>query len=215
VTVRFKDLCADAADPARVAAFWAELLGMRAAPRADGVVALLRDETPWLWVNPVPEPKVGKNRVHLDLVVPGREVPGATRLAEFDVFSVFADPEGNEFCAFDPRPGAASDSPAALALCVDSADPVAAAAWWAARTGARTVPGPDGTPRYLEDVPGLDMTWKFVPVDDPRTAKNRWHWDVTAAPADLPGATALRPPGEDRCWTVMADPQGNEFCRFG
>ncbi|MFC7658814.1 VOC family protein [Pseudonocardia benzenivorans] len=160
MTVRFKDLCADAADPARVAAFWAEL-GMRAAPRADGVVALLRDETPWLWVNPVPEPKVGKNRVHLDLVVPGREVlvrrgsPSSTSSASSPIPRATSS-------APRSRPGAASDNPAALALCVDSADPVAAAAWWAARTGARTVLGPDGTPRYLEDVPGLDMTWKFV-----------------------------------------------------
>ncbi|RTL67753.1 MAG: glyoxalase [Pseudonocardiaceae bacterium] len=212
MTVRFKDLCADAADPARVAAFWADLLGLVAEPRDGGLQVLLRDGTPWLWVNPVPEPKTVKNRVHLDIVVPGRDVPGATRLAEYDVFSVYADPEGNEFCAFDPEPGDPSVAPRAFALCTDSAEPVAAAAWWAARTGARIVPGPDGTPRYLEDVPGLDMTWKFVPVDDPRGVKNRWHWDVDAA--EVEGATTLRPPGAGRPWTVMADPQGNEFCRF-
>ncbi|GEL21485.1 hypothetical protein PSU4_04390 [Pseudonocardia sulfidoxydans NBRC 16205] len=169
MTARFKDLCADAAEPARVAVFWADVLGLTPERRDGGLHVLLRDGTPWLWVNPVPEPKTVKNRVHLDLVVPGRELPGATRLAEYDVFSVYADPDGNEFCAFDPSPGDPSTEPRAFALCTDSAQPVAAAAWWAARTGARAVPGPDGTPRYLEDVPGLGMTWKFVPVDDPRT----------------------------------------------
>lgn len=58
----------------------------------------------------VPEPKVVKNRVHLDLHVAdmAAEVKrllglGATRIGmgedeDGDVWAVMADPEGNEFC---------------------------------------------------------------------------------------------------------------------
>ena len=59
----------------------------------------------------VPEPKTGKNRIHLDLMVGGErhraEVErivglGATILREVDEpmgrWTVLADPEGNEFC---------------------------------------------------------------------------------------------------------------------
>ncbi|GAA1863946.1 VOC family protein [Pseudonocardia ailaonensis] len=210
MSVRIKDLCADAAVPEAVAEFWAGLLGLDAELLPDGDAVLRAGGVPWLWVNRVSDPKVVKNRVHLDLAVPGREVPGARRLAEFDVFTVYADPEGNEFCAFegDGAVDGLRAGPRAIGLCTDAADPVADAAWWAQRTGARIVPGPDGAPRYLEDVPGLGMTWKFVPVDDPRTVKNRWHWDVYG---EVPGAE-VRDRRPD--WTVLADPAGNEFCAF-
>ena len=57
----------------------------------------------------VPEPKAGKNRLHLDLMVDdldhaaGRlEALGATRVSEVAedgvTVRVFADPEGNELC---------------------------------------------------------------------------------------------------------------------
>jgi hypothetical protein len=211
--VTLKDLCIDAADPGRVASFWAGVLGLTAEPRDDGVVPV-RDAagTPVLWVNPVPEPKTVKNRVHLDLVAadPG---PLGTVLAEQDGSTVRADPEGNEFCVF-PGDGA----PALAALAVDSARPVEIAAWWAGLVGADPVPGPDGTPRWLSGAAGLapGVLWKFVPVDDPRTVKNRWHWDVVAEVADLvaAGAVVLREPDDDIRWTVLADPDGNEFCAF-
>jgi hypothetical protein len=55
---------------------------------------------------PVPEPKVGKNRIHWDLECSDVEelvAAGATVLDEPDNerwWHVMADPEGNEFCAF-------------------------------------------------------------------------------------------------------------------
>jgi hypothetical protein len=61
----------------------------------------------------VPEPRRGKNRVHLDLKVPDEEAAatwaqerlGATFLWRSekpdDRFVVLADPEGNEFCFVD------------------------------------------------------------------------------------------------------------------
>jgi hypothetical protein len=54
-------------------------------------------------------------------------------------------------------------------------------------------------------------------VPEPKTAKNRIHWDVTAASVVPPveaGVTVLREPGGDIRWHVLADPEGNEFCAF-
>jgi hypothetical protein len=104
---RFKDVCVDAADPARLGRFWAEVLGLAWQPQ-EGGDAWLTGPTPQhtIWVNRVPEAKTVKNRVHWDVTVAG--VPalveaGATVLqpptAEAG-WHVMADPEGNEFCAF-------------------------------------------------------------------------------------------------------------------
>ena len=64
---------------------------------------------PTLWFNKVPEPKVGKVRIHLDVNV--ADVSGFERLIEMGAtilephpggndWTIMADPEGNEFCAF-------------------------------------------------------------------------------------------------------------------
>ena len=55
---------------------------------------------------------------------------------------------------------------------------------------------------------------KFVPVEDRRTTKNRCHWDVDVdGLEDLLAAGATIVDRQTR-WTVLADPQGNEFCAF-
>ena len=67
-----------------------------------------------LFLNRVPEPKNGKNRVHVDLTVDdhSREVQrlidlGATQQEMFEyehvIWSIMADPEGNEFCCAEHR----------------------------------------------------------------------------------------------------------------
>jgi hypothetical protein len=162
---------------------------------------------------------VGKNRVHLDLWVPEPDrlvALGAEVIAEHADWTVLADPEGNELCAFDGPSGGPPARP--FALCVDSDRPEQLAAWWAARSGARPGPGPDGTPRWL---PGIgwgpyEIVWKFVRVADRRVAENRMHWDVVADPDALAaaGATPVRSPDDDISWTVLHDPQGNVFCAF-
>jgi hypothetical protein len=82
---------------------------------------------------------------------------------------------------------------------------------------AEIVPAPDGTPRWLAGVPGLPFdVWKFVPVPESKTVKNRMHWDLVSADVAYlvdRGATVLREP-DDVSWHVLADPQGNEFCVF-
>jgi hypothetical protein len=98
----------DAADPVAVAGFWAEVLGRSVNPGATRESASLaaRDgsgETPVMF-HAVPEAKVVKNRLHLDLITDDFDTElarlrglGATELAEFPNWSTLADPEGNEF----------------------------------------------------------------------------------------------------------------------
>jgi catechol 2,3-dioxygenase-like lactoylglutathione lyase family enzyme len=136
----------DCADPDRLARFWTAALGyelekppdgseswqaywvgrgLAAEEIEDGYFAIVDPAGvgPRIWFQPVPERKVVKNRVHLDLGVSGgREVPVATRRERVDaaadrlvgagatrlrVFAeegvdhyavVMQDPEGNEFC---------------------------------------------------------------------------------------------------------------------
>ena len=101
----------DCADPELLARFWGELLGVGVAYRDPTWVALER--TPQggrLAFQPVPEPKVVKNRVHVDLLVDdlsastalavelGAKTVGAVVEEHNGSYQVFRDPEGNEFC---------------------------------------------------------------------------------------------------------------------
>jgi hypothetical protein len=101
-------------------------------------------------------------------------------------------------------------------LVVDSADPQAQARWWARAYGVDVTEN-DGS-FTVEGVPGMPIrTMDFVPVPEPKTVKNRIHWDVAVpgvAPLVEAGATVLREPGGDIGWHVLADPEGNEFCAF-
>jgi hypothetical protein len=114
VTARFKDLCLDALDAQAVADWWCAALGYErqrpAGDRPPGEPVPIRDPGgtgPLIWINPVPEPKRVKNRMHLDVVGNTEELlaVGAVLLRERDGdidWDILADPEGNEFCVFAP-----------------------------------------------------------------------------------------------------------------
>jgi Glyoxalase-like domain len=214
---RFKDLCVDAGDPERLGAFWAPVLGRTWQARENGE-GLLTGPTPQhtIWFNKVPEAKTVKHRVHLDIYtrnVADLEALGATIVGAQPRWTVMADPEGGEFCAF-----LRSEIPAERlhGLAVDSADPEAQARWWAEVYGVRVLRN-DGW-YTLEEIPGMPiLTMDFDQVAEPKTVKNRIHWDVTVpdvAPLVKAGAAVLREPGGDISWYVLADPEGNEFCAF-
>ncbi len=102
----------DCADHEVVVAFWAAALGLRRHDVNEQYVALgppERGSALPLLFQKVPEPKIAKNRVHLDFRADdmAAEVErlrglGATVLAERALgdfrWTVMADPEGNEFC---------------------------------------------------------------------------------------------------------------------
>ncbi|GAA5122844.1 VOC family protein [Pseudonocardia adelaidensis] len=119
------DVVFDCRHPASLARFWAAALDdHRVAPYDEAELARLRvigvddpEDDPSVLVEPVagngprlfftrvPEPKTGKNRVHLDLRAADVEAEarrlvglGARVLAKAGDRVVLADPEGGEFC---------------------------------------------------------------------------------------------------------------------
>ncbi len=225
---RWKDLCIDANDAWVLGQFWGDMLGLRVQQLHDGDV-VLRGQRPQqtIWVNTVPEVKTVKQRVHLDLRVSSLDrvlALGARVLVSAGDsggdWTVMADPEGGEFCAFvgaDLPP----DPPARLfEIVVDTADSAssrAVAEWWADVLGGRSVDDGRGF-WWVADVSGVPFeTLDVIPVPEPKQVKNRIHWDITCDDVDGlvdRGAIVLAEPCEDTPWHVMADPQGNEFCVF-
>jgi predicted enzyme related to lactoylglutathione lyase len=111
--VEIADIIVDCSDPARLASFWAELLG-RPIGGSNGPYAWLEhsERAPGLGFQKVIQPKVGKNRVHLDISAPDVaatarriEALGGARVEGYESgFLVMADPEGNEFCVIPTAP---------------------------------------------------------------------------------------------------------------
>jgi hypothetical protein len=118
MTAKIRQITFDCADPYALAAFWSQVTGYGPDPadgnRPEDPEALLVTPDGWhrlLFVR-VPEGKVVKNRVHLDLAPVDRtrdeEVDrllglGATLVADHRSpdgpgWALLADPEGNEFC---------------------------------------------------------------------------------------------------------------------
>jgi predicted enzyme related to lactoylglutathione lyase len=119
---RLRSIVVDCAKPAPLARFWAAVLGYQSRPHAEDADSVCiepadereRAEKPNVWFEQVPEGKIAKNRLHLDV--------NLSRLDEVDQFvglgahilhpfgsvpdtswAILADPEGNEFCVFPPE----------------------------------------------------------------------------------------------------------------
>lgn len=124
MSLRWQCIVVDCADPERAATFWQEALGWRRThQRFDGDLEIVIEPpegsaedgvSPDLLFCRVPEPKAGKNRLHLDLrpddqaaEVARLEALGATRVdigPDETSWVVLADPEGNEFCVLRALP---------------------------------------------------------------------------------------------------------------
>jgi len=242
MTTRLVNLIFDVTDPSRIARFWAELLRWEVIedepeiaevePRPTGSSEPRAGELPLTFLA-VSDPKVTKNRIHLDLASASlseqaetvqRAIQlGASHLdiGQGDVpWVVMADPEGNEFCVLEPREAYRDTGPVG-AIAVDCVDSQVMAAFWTVASGwpiqqpndqlvAMRAPA-DGGP-YLE----------MLPVGEPKTVKNRVHLDVAPYPDDDQQAEAagltelgakLADVGQgDVSWIVLADPEGQEFC---
>jgi hypothetical protein len=218
--VTWQDLCIDAIDVETQSQFWSSVSGLELADVESP--ARLHGPTPrhTLWVNPVDRPHRVKNRVHLDVdcsSVAALVALGATVLAPSSEtglgWTVMADPEGNEFCAFVRRPDELPDY-RLHGIGIDCQDAEAQARWWGEAFGAEPAYQPEHDVWTLTGVAVDDrMTLDFAPVPEPRTEPNRVHWDVKGPVPDLlaRGATHL---WDQPHWTVLADPEGNEFCVF-
>jgi predicted enzyme related to lactoylglutathione lyase len=113
-------LVLDCRDPAALAPFWAAALDYVTVGDAGAYVMLLPDGRPGpkLLLQRVPETKLGKNRMHLDIDAVDIEAEaarlealGARRARDDQVHEhgtnwiLMADPEGNEFCVCDGGAG--------------------------------------------------------------------------------------------------------------
>ena len=241
MATRLAHLVVDAADPPGLARFWSAALGWEAGAGESSEVMVVWPHgydypdpgaLPLVFV-PVTEPKTAKNRVHLDLASESvahqaAEVDrllglGATRadIGQGEVpWVVLADPEGNELCVLDPRPGYADTGPVA-AVVADCADPVSLARFWREATGwivhergeaLASLRSPFGVGPYLE----------LLRVPGTKAVKNRIHLDVMPYPGDDQRAEVerLREHGARPAdvgqgevpWVVLADPEGGEVC---
>jgi predicted enzyme related to lactoylglutathione lyase len=238
---RLVHLAFDANDVGGQARFWAAALGWEvvhededeAAVAPAGFGYLGPGAVPLVFV-PVPERKAVKDRVHLDLATSSAEhqaelVARLTGLGarpagvgQGDVpWVVMTDPEGNEFCVLEPRDRYAGAG-AVAAILTDCGDPAGLGRFWSAITGwpvsyeypdvIAGLRSPTGTGPYLE----------FLRNPDRKRVKNRLHPDLAPEKSDdrdaelarLLGAGATRVDvGQGEVpWTVLADPEGNEFC---
>ena len=225
----------DTADPVRVAAFWGAALAFDLDPESDQEGAYVSDpskETRGLYFQPVPEPKIVKNRVHLDLRPAGTMAQEVERLRELGAselrfvdegpgWTVMADPEGDEFCVLrGVSEGARRARLGIDSVVVDCGDPFPVAAFWIhaldyreherGTSGIEIVGPQDG-----------DLMLSFVTVPEPKTLKNRIHLDVRPTGSMADEVQRVKDLGasergfievEDSFWTQMRDPEGNEFC---
>ena len=115
---RFKDLCLDARDHQALADWWCDAMGYvrdvesgeQRPPEKSVPIVDPTGRGPLIWVIPVPEHKVVKNRVHLDVLAPdletstnealalGARKQGDVVLEDDGAFQVLLDPEDNELC---------------------------------------------------------------------------------------------------------------------
>ena len=132
--MRIDSIVFDCDDAAPLARFWASALGWQVAPYDPAELDRLAEQGvddaeddpsvmveppedepgPVLFFTEVPEPKLTKNRLHLDIVAGSSIDDEVERLMamgaqlrnwaeqENGVWAVMLDPEGNEFCVLPP-----------------------------------------------------------------------------------------------------------------
>ncbi|HEX3793967.1 MAG TPA: VOC family protein [Acidimicrobiales bacterium] len=102
----------------------------------------------------------------------------------------------------------------------DSADPRTHAAFWSAVTGYEPIEERDEfVALQAPDKRGVRRIL-FLQVPEPKTAKSRMHVDLATRNPEAEierlvglGATKVEyREGNGTSWTVMLDPEGNEFC---
>jgi predicted enzyme related to lactoylglutathione lyase len=227
-----------ARDDAALGGFWARALDWTVSSEEPGVTNL--EPEGFVYPDPVavcldliasPEPKTVKNRVHLDLATTSaaHQAEMVTRLKDLGAtpvdigqgevpWTVMADPEGNEFCVLDSL---YQDTGPIATVVVDCADPRAMARFWGQAMDWTLHKVTDHN-AVLRSAKGVGPYLQFLRTPDVKTGWNRVHLDLRPYPGDdreaeatrlrALGATVIDLGQSDVPWTVLADPEGNEFC---
>ncbi|MCF3119639.1 VOC family protein [Streptomyces arenae] len=239
MATRLVQIHVKAADDIVVGRFWAQALGWGMSSEGPGVTNLEPED--FDYPDPVavcidvvadPNPKTVKNRVHVDLATTSAahraeltarlQGLGATPvdIGQGDVpWTVLADPDGNEFCVLEPREIYRDTGPMA-AVVVDCLDPRAMARFWGEAMDWTVHELGDDQAR-LRSAQGVGPYLEFLRTPDAKTVRNRVHLDLRPYPGDdqeaevarlrALGATPADVGQGDVPWTVLADPEGNEF----
>jgi predicted enzyme related to lactoylglutathione lyase len=228
-------LCIDANDRLRLARFWAGVLGWEMADEPDDGLALLPNDDTGFRIRflSTQEQKIRPNQMHFDLTSASLEgqqqtVARALQLGarHIDVGQlpeeehvVLADPEGNEFCVIEAGNSFLADCGFIGALSGDGSQDVGH--FWSEALGWPLVWDQDQETAIRSPRGGPKITWGGPPLK-PKTAKNRWHFDLAPpvggdqqAEVDRLvslGATRIDIGQGEVGWVVMADPDGHEFC---
>ncbi|MEU2610970.1 VOC family protein [Micromonospora sp. NPDC007271] len=224
----------DAHDAARLAQFWAGMLGRKVVEDAAGALLPGEDGQLSLRFAPSRTEEMGPNRrMHLHLTSASHDdqqhtVATALGLgaSHLDVGQrpeeghvVLADPEGNEFCVIEPGNNFLAGCGLLGELACDGTREVGL--FWSEALGWPLVWDQDQETAIQSPRGGTKVAWGGPPVA-PKEMRNPQRFDLTPAGGDQQaeidrlvslGATRLEV-GEDGT-VVLADPDGNEFCVTG
>ncbi|MEV1145520.1 VOC family protein [Micromonospora sp. NPDC049799] len=230
MTSRLLSVTFDAHDPARLARFWAGMLGREIVEDAGGALLPGDDTQLSLRFAPSDAEMVRPNLMHLHLTSASGDdqqhlVATALRLGggHLDVGQrpeeghvVLADPEGYEFCVIPPGTTFLAGCGLLGELACDGTREVGR--FWREALGWPLVWDQDEETAIQSPHGGTKVAWGGPPLT-PRAGRNRQRFDLAVAGDDRPaevdrlvslGATQLKA-GADGA-VMLADPDGNEFC---
>ncbi|MDG4821018.1 VOC family protein [Asanoa sp. WMMD1127] len=239
MATRLVQITMKARDDSALGGFWAQVLGWEVSSEGPGITNL--EPPDFAYPDPVAvcidlvasqEPKTAKNRVHVDLATTStqHEAELIARLTELGAaradigqgdaeWTVMTDPEGNEFCVLKPGPLIQDTGPIASVV-VDCADPREMARFWGEAMDWTLLRVTDHN-AVLRSAKGVGPYLQFLRTPDVKTGWNRVHLDIRPYRGDDVDVEVarLRSLGasiieldESVTWTVLSDPEGNEFC---
>jgi catechol 2,3-dioxygenase-like lactoylglutathione lyase family enzyme len=231
-TGRLEMVAFDAADPEKLASFYADLTGWEVVRKEDDWITMKMGSAGELAFQLAPDhvapqwPGQEKpQQFHLDILVDGHEAAaeravalGATRLADGATWVTLADPAGHPFdlCQKDGV-GPVMDL---AAITIDAPDPAALARFYAALMGMEvTYDGDEGS--FISGDGKNVMFQKVADFTPPRWPDPAYpqqaHLDIQVSDLDSGEARALelgaeRLEGAQPTFRVFADPAGHPFC---
>ncbi|KGN29679.1 hypothetical protein N798_12885 [Knoellia flava TL1] len=233
-TSRFHGISIECSDPVLVGRFWAGVLGWELVEQtSEEVAALPHDGTDYrLTLRRADTPKLGQNRIHLDLpsrsgadmtatvdralALGGRHIDIGQTAADGHV--VLADPEGNELCVIEPGNTFLADTGVIGGINCDGSH--ALGVFWSEVLGWPLVWDQDEETAIQSPTGGSKITWSGPPLM-PRLGRDRFHLELAVPSPDdlepevrrLVGLGAIEQPGAAPTDSARAliDPDGNEF----